>query len=56
MLTVDVRRSSSTALPVRIRIDTGPCLLWGGKTGDVISVMVSETPRQGGVYGLHSCN
>src|SRR5215831_15345328 len=49
-LTVDVRRSSSSSLPARIRADGGPCLTWNGQTGDVISTVVSDTPLEGGVY------
>jgi hypothetical protein len=55
VLTVDVRRSSPSSLSARIRIGTFPCWRWSGKTGDVVSTMVSKTPRDGAVYLARGC-
>src|SRR6185503_17702077 len=54
-LTVDVKRSSSSSLPKRIRIEVHPCLIWGGQRGDNISAMVFETPLESGAYRARTC-
>jgi hypothetical protein len=54
-LTVDVKRSSSS-VPARIKIDVGPCTLWGGRTGDEINGMVVAAPRDDGAYQARWCN
>jgi hypothetical protein len=50
---LDVIRSSQAALPQRITVDIGPCLLW--REGDTIRVMVDATPSPDGRYKLRAC-
>ena len=50
---LDVIRSSQAALPQRITVDIGPCLLW--RQGDTIRVMVDATPSPDGGYKLRAC-
>jgi flavin reductase (DIM6/NTAB) family NADH-FMN oxidoreductase RutF len=55
-LTVDVKRSSLSLLPERVKIDVGQCLVWRGKAGDNINAMVVETPSENGAYQARTCN
>jgi len=55
-LTVDVKRSSLSLLPARVKIDVGQCLVWRGKAGDNINAMVVETPSENGAYQARTCN
>jgi len=50
---VDVIRSSQ-ALPRRIAFDVS-CLLWNGEPGDMLRIMVDETPSPDGSYRLRAC-
>src|SRR5689334_10785393 len=56
VLTVDVRRSSPSSLPARIKISTFPCWIWRGKTDDLVSMLVSGTPLRNGAYLARWCN
>ena len=55
-LSIDVVRSTNSALPAKIKVDVGPCASWNGKTGDVINALVFARPSQAGPYHIRSCN
>lgn len=54
-LSVDVQRSAPPVLPGRIVMDTSPCIIWVGKTDDVINALVLEKPSEDGVYEVGLC-
>ena len=54
-ISMDVIRSLQAALPQRITVDRGPCLLWNGRPGDTIRIVVDATPLPDGSYRLRAC-
>ena len=55
-MSIDVIRSSQAALPPRITFDWAPpCLMWNGRPGDTIRILVKATPLPDGSYLLWAC-